>query len=167
MKPILRLVGSKPVTPFLRAAAACRTTPAPTSTRYDAPFTTIAVHGPERSGSGNGVPVPRRTICVLGAAVCACKTQCDVKNSRNVSTRARHVRQQPFIAPITRRLAIDHKLCFSLAAFEILFCLEALICVMTREFPFARSPGCPSILLASQRLHSAALCLFSADPKSV
>ena len=37
-----------------------------------------------------------------------------------------------------------------------------LIRVMTREFPFARCPGCPSMSLASQRLHSVALCFFSA-----
>ena len=42
-----------------------------------------------------------------------------------------------------------------------------LIRVMTREFPFARSPGCPSMSFASERLRSAALCFFSARPKSV
>jgi hypothetical protein len=42
-----------------------------------------------------------------------------------------------------------------------------LIRVMTREFPFAHRPGCPSMSFASQRLHSAALGFFSGQPKSV
>jgi len=42
-----------------------------------------------------------------------------------------------------------------------------LIRGMTREFPFARPPGCPSMSYASQRPHSTALCFFSARPKSV
>src|SRR6266853_6214022 len=40
--------------------------PGPKSTRYGVPLTTIAVAGPERSGSGRGVPVPSMTICVVG-----------------------------------------------------------------------------------------------------
>src|SRR5229473_2706529 len=41
-------------------------TPGPKSTRYGVPLTTMAVAGPERSGSGRGVPVPSMTICVVG-----------------------------------------------------------------------------------------------------
>ena len=57
--------------PLRVAAVARRTTPAPASKRYAAPLTTIAVAGPERSGSGSGVPVPRKTTCVAGGAVAA------------------------------------------------------------------------------------------------
>ena len=39
---------------------------------YGVPLTTMAVDGPECSGSGAGVPVPRRTICVLDVSFCAC-----------------------------------------------------------------------------------------------
>src|SRR5688572_10508169 len=54
-----------PGTPFCEAAAIRRTTPGPKSTRYGVPLTTIAVAGPERSGSGLGVPVPSRTMRVF------------------------------------------------------------------------------------------------------
>src|SRR5258708_4372373 len=56
----------KAVTPLLNAAAARRTTPGPKSTRYGVPLTTMAVAGPERAGSGRGVPVPSMTICDVG-----------------------------------------------------------------------------------------------------
>jgi hypothetical protein len=48
------------------------------------------------------------------------------------------------------------------SSFVILF-----IRVMAREFPYAHPPACPSMSLASQQLHSAALCFFSAQSKSV
>src|SRR5438552_11786891 len=54
----------KAVTPFRCAAAARRLTPGPKSTRYGVPLTTMAVAGPERSGSGSGVPVPSMTTRV-------------------------------------------------------------------------------------------------------
>src|SRR4030095_3601271 len=54
-----------PGTPFCAAAAIRRTTPGPKSMRYGVPLTTIAVAGPERSGSGLGVPVPRSTMRVF------------------------------------------------------------------------------------------------------
>src|SRR5262249_1527529 len=43
------------------AAAARRTTPGPQSTRYARPPAITAADGPERSGSGLGVPVPSMT----------------------------------------------------------------------------------------------------------
>src|SRR5260370_3519783 len=46
------------------AALARRTTPGPKSTRYALLSTTMAVAGPERSGSGTGVPVPSSTTRV-------------------------------------------------------------------------------------------------------
>src|SRR6187402_830766 len=61
--------------PPAAAALARRTTPGPKSTRYAVSFTTIAVAGPDRSGVGAGVPVPRRTIfdpAVAGRAGCCC-----------------------------------------------------------------------------------------------
>src|SRR5688572_24474427 len=54
-----------PGTPFCEAAATRRTTPGPKSMRYGVPLTTIAVAGPERSGSGLGVPVPSKTTRVF------------------------------------------------------------------------------------------------------
>ena len=93
MKAILRATVSKPLTPFLRAAAACRTTPVPRSTRYGVPLTTIAVEGPERSGSGNGVPVPSRTIWVVGVdLLCAGEMPCQKKRQRSASSKERLVR---------------------------------------------------------------------------
>ena len=58
-------LGARPSTPLSRAAEARRTTPAPASTRYGAPFTTMARAEPHRSGSALGVPVPRRTNWVM------------------------------------------------------------------------------------------------------
>src|SRR5947207_1416420 len=93
MKAILRFVGSKALTPLLRAAAARLTTPVPRSTRYGVPLTTMAVQGPERSGSGNGVPVPRRTIWVCGAALsCASAAQWIVE-TRSIAATARQTRR--------------------------------------------------------------------------
>jgi len=61
-----------PGTPFSEAAAIRRTTPGPKSMRYGVPLTTIAVAGPERSGSGLGVPVPSRTMRAFdGESRCA------------------------------------------------------------------------------------------------
>src|SRR3954451_17461714 len=58
--------------PLRTASDARRTTPAPASNRYARSLTTIAVAGPDRSGSGSGVPVPRNTTCVpLGAFTAA------------------------------------------------------------------------------------------------
>jgi hypothetical protein len=80
-------------TPFWRAAAAGRTTPVPRSTSYGVPFTMMAVPGPERSGSGKGVPVPRRTIWVLGIALlCACDVPCHTKRQKSASCIKRLVR---------------------------------------------------------------------------
>ena len=47
--------------PDAAAAVERLTIPAPASTRYDEPCTTIARPGPLRSGSGIGVPVPSST----------------------------------------------------------------------------------------------------------
>src|SRR6185503_14795384 len=66
------LTGSRPVTPLSTTADfARRTMPAPMSTRYGVSLTTIAVAGPERSGSAGGFPVPSSTTWVrvaVGAA---------------------------------------------------------------------------------------------------
>src|SRR5713226_2381136 len=65
------LVGLSAAMPFRCAAAARRTIPGPKSTRYGWPLTMMAVAGPERSGVGPGLPVPRRTTWVRdGAALC-------------------------------------------------------------------------------------------------
>ena len=58
------LSGASAGMPFSNAAAARRTMPGPMSTRYAVPLTTTAVAGPDRSGSGRGVPVPSRTTWV-------------------------------------------------------------------------------------------------------
>src|SRR4029453_5750978 len=87
MKPILRFIGSKALTPLLRAAAARLTTPVPRSTRYGVPLTTIAVQGPERSGSGNGVPVPKKDHLGLWRGFLVChrwpKARRNEKDHRN------------------------------------------------------------------------------------
>src|SRR4030095_6141283 len=67
--------------PLVRTAAlARRTTPGPKSTRYTSSSTTMAVAGPDRSGSGPGVPVPSSTTrgridgAVAAGAGWACET---------------------------------------------------------------------------------------------
>src|ERR1039457_6317163 len=59
----------QPPDTFLASRRSLPNDPRAKSTRYGVPLTTMAVHGPERSGSGKGVPVPRRTIWVLGVAL--------------------------------------------------------------------------------------------------
>src|SRR5262249_5007223 len=61
MKTMPSLSAASCEIPLRAAAAARRTTPAPQSTRYARLPATIAVAGPERSGSAFGVPVPRST----------------------------------------------------------------------------------------------------------
>jgi hypothetical protein len=57
------------------------------------------VEGPERSGSGKGVPVPRRTIWVLGIALfCACEMPYQVKRNKNVNPTAPRFRRFAIIA---------------------------------------------------------------------
>jgi hypothetical protein len=46
----------------------------------------MAVDGPECSGSGAGVPVPRRTICVLDVSLlCACAKTYQAKRSKTAN----------------------------------------------------------------------------------
>jgi hypothetical protein len=62
-------------------------------------------------GSGSGVPVPRRTICVLEAALfCAWETQCHVKRNRSVNARAPHLRPVAIIrnSSLSARPKIPH-----------------------------------------------------------
>src|ERR1019366_10729498 len=66
---------------------------------YALPFTTMAVEGPERSGSGKGVPVPRRTTWVLGiASFCACEMPHQVKRNKTVNPTAPRFRRFAIIA---------------------------------------------------------------------
>src|SRR5579863_7941238 len=56
---------------------------------YGVPFTTMAVDGPERSGSGKGVPVPRRTIWVLEIVLlCAREMPYEAKRSKTANPTA-------------------------------------------------------------------------------
>src|SRR6476620_8606645 len=80
--------GCSAAMPLLVAAAlARRTTPGPKSTRYGVSFTTIAVAGPDRSGVGPGVPVPRRTILVCAVVRAGgCAAVVDVASTANAAT---------------------------------------------------------------------------------
>src|SRR5919106_6121962 len=81
-----------PATPFCEAAAIRRTTPGPKSMRYGVPLTTIAVAGPDRSGSGLGVPVPSRTMRVFDVeSRCARALTCS-DNRQHVATVQRAIR---------------------------------------------------------------------------
>src|ERR1017187_974078 len=66
---------------------------------YALPFTTMAVEGPERYGSGKGVPVPRRTTWVLGiASFCACEMPYQVKRNKTVNPTAPRFRRFAIIS---------------------------------------------------------------------
>ena len=75
---------------------------------------------------------------------------------------------------VIHRIASDFLRTFVTSwCFELFLFLPTEIYIMTRESPFTRPPGCPSMSLASQRLHSAATIaktasvLFSRSAKSV
>src|SRR5712692_8937347 len=103
--------------PFRCAAAARRTTPGPKSTRYGWPLTMTAVAGPERSGVGLGLPVPRRTTWVRGGADCVAASPAATAIVATMTT--------------ARNLAVCIR--------SLLHVLEASVCAY-RHFPFRYFP---------------------------
>src|SRR5688572_18664823 len=93
--------------------------------RYGVSLTTMAVAGPERSGSGFGVPVPSKTICVLSGAGLSPDWEnaaSDERDSIAAMTEAKMSR------PAAERNAADEA-----TRFDALF----LMCALRR---FARAP---------------------------
>ncbi len=70
------------------AAVAWRTTPTPASTIYALPFATIANDGPLASGSGRGIPVPRKTTNTPCAEVAHFLL---LRESRRVATKMKFI----------------------------------------------------------------------------
>src|SRR5687767_9906015 len=83
-----------PGTLFCEAAAILRTTPGPKSMRYGVPSTTIAVAGPERSGSGLGVPVPSRTTRVFDVESRCVRALMCIDDRQHVATAQRPIRHR-------------------------------------------------------------------------
>src|SRR5262245_20882323 len=86
MNAVCSLTGASAVSPLSNAACARRTTPGPASTRYGVPPATITVAGPERIGSGRGVPVPSSTTCVRVGGAAGCEWTAAARPAIAIST---------------------------------------------------------------------------------